>query len=166
MNRKDLAVAFAAAALVVPARLAAQTSPAEQVTLVQWGERVGKELNQRIRYPTMIGGIPFATGVVRVKFNCSENGRPNNVAVIKGSGSRALDKAAVEAVQHVATLHPLPDGMGHDQPYQAVILFETDQNAYDRALARIRADAVKSNAWFKGPGVAASQVGPIMIAGR
>ena len=175
MNGKGFAVAFAAATIIVPSGIAAQTTvigtaaqttPAERVTLVQWGERVNKELNKQIHYPTLIGGQPFATGMVRVKFNCSESGRPDKVTLLKSSGSRALDRAAVAAMQHVATLHPLPDGMGHDQQYQAVILFETDQAAYDSGLKAMQAEAVKTNAWFKGSSMAATQVGPILMAGR
>ena len=165
MHHFRFAAALAAAAIVAPTAAPSQTAHTDRVTLQQWGQRIGDELNRRVDYPTLIGGAPFATGVVRVKINCSESGRPDKVALLKTSGSPALDRAALAAVLRIATLHPLPDGMRHDQQYQAVVLFASEEDDYRSQLRRIRAEVVKTNSWFKGANITADAGGPIMIGG-
>lgn len=167
MKRRVFAAAFAAACVLTPGGALSQTTTvAERVTLQQWGQRVGDELNRRMRYPRPMSGQSAATGVVKVKFNCSDSGRPDKVALLRSSGSRVLDQAALSAVQRIATLHPLPDGMRHDQQYQAVLLFESDQDRYDAMLKTIRSDATKTNGWFKDKVIAGTTVGPIAVAAR
>lgn len=167
MTSHIAAAAFAAACVLLPGQACAQaTTPAEKVSLQQWSQRVEKALDQQIRYPTLMGGQPFATGLVRVKFNCSENGSPDKVSLAKSSGSGALDRAAIRAVKRIVTLHPLPDGMKHDQQYQAVLLFENDPVRHERAMKTVRDDAVKSNGWFKSRQVAGVGVGLVEVAAR
>lgn len=167
MKKRAFAAASAAACIIMSSGASSQTTAAaERVTLQQWGQRVGDELNRRMRYPQPLMGRRAETGMVKVKFNCSDSGRPDKVTLLKSSGSRVLDRAALSAVQRVATLHPLPDGLGHDQQYQATLLFESSQDRYDAMLKTIRSDATKTNSWFKDKLVAGTAVGPIAIAAR
>ena len=144
---RSLSAAALALTLAAPV-LAQQASP---VTLAAWSARVEKALDRTLYYPAAMGGRLPGSGTVRVKFNCSDSGRPDKVSLYKSSGDRDLDRAAVAAVSRIASLHPLPDGMSHGQKYVATILFATSQDEYDQQLRVLRADAVKSNAWFKGP---------------
>ncbi len=151
MFRSHAAAALAAVLLAAP--VVAQdvvVGPNAPVTLVAWAKRVGKDLDRNMRFPTSIGFQARPTGIVRVKFACSESGRTDQVALYKSSGDRALDLAALESVRRVTSLHPLPDGMGHGQRYVATLLYATNYDDYDQQLRKIRAEALKNNSWFKG----------------
>jgi len=120
---------------------------APEVSLTQWSGRVVRALERNLTYPIPIRGAPNQ-GVVSVKFLCSETGTPSEVAIVKSSGSRDLDAAAVRAITRIATLHPLPDGIAHDQPFQANIIYATSQKKLDRQIAALLAEAQNRNAWF------------------
>ena len=156
MHRLPAAAALAAALLAVPViARTAESAPGAPLTLVVWSQRIGQELDRRMYFPSIPLGREKPSGVVRVKFACSESGRPDQVSVYQSSGNRWLDKAALDAVRKVATLHPLPDGMSHQQRYVATLLFAQSPEDYDRQIGVLRAAAVNNNAWFKGaPAVA------------
>lgn len=118
-----------------------------EVSLNLWSGRVVRALDRNLDYPIPIRGEPDE-GIAYVKFLCSEDGRPANVAIVKSSGSRDLDASAVRAVRRIATLHPLPDGITHDQPFQANIVYATSQKKLDRQLATLLAEAKNRNAAF------------------
>lgn len=118
-----------------------------EVSLNAWSGRVVRALDRNLYYPIPIRGVPDE-GVASVKFLCSEDGTPAKVAIVKSSGSRVLDAAAVRAVRRIVTLHPLPDGITHDQPFQANILYATSQEKLDRQVAALLAEAKNRNAWF------------------
>ncbi|MCC2977620.1 energy transducer TonB [Sphingomonas sp. PL-96] len=121
---------------------------AEPVTLSTWSQRTTKLLERHMVYPHyMLGALP-REGVVRVSFLCSETGKPKSVAIADSSGFSELDAAALRAVRMIPTLHPLPQGLKHDQRYQAVLLFATSQASHDRQLVGIPEDAARRNAWF------------------
>jgi len=92
-----------------------------------WSSRIGTALTNRVHYPKPLGGADYAQGIVKVKFNCSDTGAAQNVAVIKSSGSNALDRAVVNAVRKFPTLHPLPAGASSKTPFQAWIIFAADE---------------------------------------
>ena len=146
MSRLPIVAALTAAALAAP--VLAQDAP---ITLAAWSTRVESALDHNLYYPTAMGGRIPGSGVVRVKFNCSESGRPDKVSLFTSSGDPDLDSAALRSVRRIASLHPLPDGMGHGQQYVATILYARSYEDYDGQIARMRAAAVKNNAWFKGP---------------
>ena len=121
---------------------------APEVSLNAWSGRVVRALDRNIDYPIPIRGEPNE-GVASVKFLCSEDGTPSQVAIVKSSGSRDLDASAVRAVRRIATLHPLPDGITHDQPFQANIIYATSQKKLDRQMAALLAEAKNRNAWLE-----------------
>lgn len=140
-----LAAAIGAAA--APAHHSGAAS--ERVTLAQWTQRVEQALDQQIAYPRFVAAQDLS-GTVRVKFNCSESGRPAKVGVDKSSGSGVLDRAAVQAVQRIVSLHPPPTGMRPDQKYVAVVMFGTsDDQDWRRAQLKMRTAAREQSSWFK-----------------
>ena len=152
MPRITVAAAVAAGLLAAP--VVAHTlapMPETSVTLVAWAQRVGRALDGQMRPPRAPLGLERPSGIVKIKFNCTESGKPGDVSVYKSSGNRWVDQAALRAVQRVATLHPLPDGMSHKQRYVATMLFANGYEDQDRMMADLRAEQAKSNAWFKGP---------------
>ena len=146
------AVAMAGFAAAPAIAQTGHATPHQAVTLEQWTKRMQQELDKTIVYPQAMMGSPLGRGIVRVKFNCSEDGHPDKVSLAKSSGHREFDRAAIKAVQKIVSLHPLPDGMGGDQVYQAVVMFDTvaDSNHW-RRMDEINAEAAKRNAWFKQP---------------
>lgn len=153
-----LAVAALAAASL-PTPIAAQAAAdrhhqaVQRVALADWVQRVETELAQQLDFRSMNGREP-ETGVVRVKFNCSEDGRADKVSVIRSSGSRMLDVAAAKAVKRIAVMHPLATGINTDQIYYADILFASgNDDHYQRRMASLRDGATRNNGWFKAPEV-------------
>jgi TonB family protein len=88
------------------------------------------------------------TGIVAVKFGCSESGAPSSVQLYKTSGNRRLDRAAMRAVSKIATLHPLPARLRHEQQYIVRVLFANSGSGAEREIRKMQAEAVKSNAWY------------------
>ena len=113
-----------------------------------WSTRVGAQIGEEMRYPRLIGAMQNPDGLVEVKFECSEDGSPRNVTLLRTSGSRRLDAAGVAAVERVRSLHPLPRGIDHSQAYKAQLLFVTDGGIgrWDRKVEALRAKADRSNA--------------------
>ena len=141
-------VASALLALMPAGAMAAEKQivvTAPEVSLNQWSGRVVRALDRNLYYPIPIRGEPNE-GVASVKFLCSEDGRPSQVVIVKSSGSRDLDASAVRAVRNIVTLHPLPDGITHDQPFQANIIYATSQKKLDRQMAALLAEAKDQNA--------------------
>ena len=112
------------------------TVQAGQETVSQWSERVGQSLDTALVYPKPLSGANYNQGLAKVSFHCTDDGRPGDVALIASSGSRDLDRAAMQAVQRIPTLHPLPDGITRDRAMQAWIAFAPDQDSL-RQMTRV-----------------------------
>ncbi|WP_340315956.1 energy transducer TonB family protein [Rhizorhabdus argentea] len=149
--KRFMSMAIAGACLFAPTPQAIAQSNGtaeEHVTLAQWSSRVTRALEHGLSYPPGLFGRASNEGVVTVKFNCSDNGSPAAVALEKSSGSRDLDAAALRAVSHIATLHPLPDGIIHGQKFLALVLFATSEDSKDFFMKRISKEMALRNAWF------------------
>lgn len=101
-------------------------------SLQQWNARVSQSLDANLTYPKAIGRSDYPEGAVRVAFHCSENGSPDGVSIVQSSHSSMLDQTALNAVKQISTLHPLPDGIGHDRPMEAWVFFASDPGAIDK----------------------------------
>ncbi|WP_162792222.1 energy transducer TonB [Novosphingobium sp. P6W] len=121
-------------------------------SLDAWSSKVFKDLDQGLRYPSSLAGMPVHTGVVAVKFNCSETGAPAGIEIQKSSGHRDLDYATMRAVKRISTLHPLPTGLSNNQKYIVRVLFADSIEDLQRKSAQMRAEAARSNAWFTRSG--------------
>lgn len=117
-------------------------------TFLIWSTRVFGGIQDHLSYPQRAGPVLPNQGIVSVKFNCSESGAPADVALYQSSGHGDLDAAALRAVRHVASLHPLPLGVGHDQKYVVRILFSTSENYAREQMVKMRKDAERQNAWL------------------
>jgi len=166
--KRFLSMVIAGACLFAPtSRATAQSTGTaeEHVTLAQWSSRVTRALEHGLSYPPGLLGKASNEGVVTVKFNCSDSGSPAAVALEKSSGSRDLDTAALRAVSHIATLHPLPDGVVHGQKFQALVLFATSEDSKDAIMKKISKEVALRNAWF-GKDARFASVGIVPIHSR
>lgn len=141
--------------LVVPLTASAQVNgtsditvaaPRDKAALARWTTWVGKAITDNLEYPRVLGPSNAPSGIVDVAFNCSDSGQPSKVKVTHSSGSSRLDDAALRAIQRVKTLHPLPEGIGHDQVYKARLAFLVG-DGFDarRRLARMTREADSAN---------------------
>jgi len=153
-----IAVALSAPQLVAqnsaptsPAKeaMVSHTTPGKLVTMAEWNERMHGLLAKELHYPMPIMGLRAGSGTVSVKFNCSESGRPDKVSLLRTSGDALLDRAALNAVRRMASLHPLPTGFQPTQKFVALVVFTNDPN--DPALNHLTAEQSKRNAWYHDP---------------
>lgn len=138
---------------------------AEPVSFPAWTSRTTRLLEQQMSYPHYLTGVTPREGVVRISFRCSEAGKPTAVAVQDSSGFHEIDAAALRAVSRIATLHPLPEGLSPQQRYQAVLLFASSPESYDRQIDAIRKDVARRNAWFGSKGTPIAMGVGLMPAG-
>ncbi|WP_159871577.1 energy transducer TonB [Novosphingobium sp. 9U] len=140
--------AYAAHAEAPLSGAAMQTSP----SLANWSARVITDLNKGLRVRDDLGSLGPSQGIVAVKFNCSESGAPADVKLLKSSGNREYDFATIRAVRRIASLHPLPLGLRHDQKYVVRMLFANSESGARQKIAEMRREADHSNAWYAKTG--------------
>jgi TonB family protein len=166
-RRFSLAISGMALLLSLPV----QADPAEtednaivvvSPSLEAWSAQLFKDLDGKLQYPPSLAGMPLHTGVVAVKFNCSDSGAPAGIELQKSSGHRDLDFATMRAVKRISTLHPLPRGLTDDQKYIVRVLFSDSPEDMRAQSEKMRDEAARSNVWFtKGGNVAALEIVPI-----
>lgn len=153
MLRRWKSAAFAACASLTFLPSAAVADPpsteaSSAPTLSAWSQRVFKDLDRELRVPIDDRTQVMPSGITAVKFGCSESGAPSSVKLYKSSGDGRLDRATVRAVTKIATLHPLPARLGHDQQYIIRVLFANSPSAAERQMKTMQEEAAKSNAWY------------------
>lgn len=136
------------AALLAQGQTIVVNSPRDAVA--QWASAVSRDLDSSLRYPRFLGNQQPATGIVSVRFNCSEDGRARNLIVTRHSGSRALDRAATQAISQIKSLHPIPDKLASNQSVQANIFFAEDESQLQQQTAQLRRERAASFAAGKG----------------
>ena len=148
MNPCSIGTAISAALVLGSSFTPVHAQEKSAPTLAAWSSRVFEDLSRVTKYPGGIGNLPAPEGVVGIKFNCSESGAPENVTLVEKSGHRDLDNATLRAVRRIASLHPLPAGMKHQQAIIVRVLYANSEQDTRRKLAKLQADAARSNAWF------------------
>lgn len=148
MNTHLISGMVGAAVLLTSVGTAVRAQEVSPPTLAAWSTRVFDKMARETKYPQPIGPMPASTGIVAVKFNCSEGGAPENVTLYKSSGHHDLDVATLKAVRRIASLHPLPAGMTHNQGIIVRVLYATSEDVARRQMAQMRTDAARANAWF------------------
>ena len=135
-------------ALLAQGQTIVVTSPRDAVT--QWAAAVSRDLDSALKYPRFMGRQRPATGIVSVRFNCSDDGRADNVVVTRHSGSRVLDRAAIQAISQIRSLHPIPGELATNQLVQANIYFAEDESDLQQQKAQLRRERAASWAARKG----------------
>ena len=167
MSRQHNWAAFAAGASLVMLPSTVNAGPPSAVvsapTLAAWSQRVFKDLDRQLRVPIDNRSQVMPTGIAAVKFGCSDNGAPSAVKLYKSSGDRRLDRATMRAVRKIATLHPLPSRLGHDQQYIVRVLFADSGRSAEREIKKMQEEAAKSNGWYNqnSTSTAAIELAPI-----
>ena len=132
-----IALAAIAAAIGVPTSSAANQDHTIVVgnapTVAQWSNTIGSKLERNLsRMPAT------PEGMVSVRFRCSEEGRPTAIKMWQTSDSARLDDVARRTVANLKSMHPLPQGIGEDQVYEATIIVAATQYDLDRQIKQLQ----------------------------
>lgn len=139
-----LLAALAASSVVIPA--SSRSDPINPIViegparagLVYWKQSVVRELDRNLAYPRSYPGWDMPEGTVAVQFICGEDGKPASVELSRSSGNRALDRAALRAVERISTLHPLPAEISDGAALRANVIFATDHVSLARQEKGLR----------------------------
>ncbi|HEX4846729.1 MAG TPA: TonB family protein [Novosphingobium sp.] len=135
--------AFAACLLVPQSSLADQVDPDVLVrapTQTQaWMDELSSQLTHGLRYPASPTG-QYASGIVAIGFIPGNGNSPAELAVLRSSGSKALDRAALRAVGRLEGLSPLPQGVLEVSVIRANIIFAESKGQLDRYATQLRHD--------------------------
>lgn len=74
----------------------------------QWGASIHNKIERSKRYPTAAAG---QTGRVRLRITVARNGRLRNVVILRSSGIKILDRAALNAVRRAGRFARAPKGV-------------------------------------------------------
>ena len=127
-------VAFLAAPAISQTNTADQmviTAPSRP-TVVQWTQKIERQLDRHLAYPRTFRALDALEGTVAVRFSCGADGKPASIVLFQGSGDRLIDRAAMRAIAHIETLHPMPARLARDSTFQANIIFAADEESLVR----------------------------------
>lgn len=147
-------LAAVAASLLLPAGVQAdQTIIVESQRNAQraWVAQISQDLRSQLRFPRSAGVAEYSTGAVSVRFECGPDGKPVGLNVVRKSGARMLDRAAMKAVNRLGSLHPMPDGIAGNQAFRADIVF-ADSAAEATRLAKSLREENERRAFARKPG--------------
>ncbi|MDC0886459.1 TonB family protein [Altererythrobacter sp.] len=93
------------------------------------------------------------SGLVQIRFQLDEDGRPSKMETYRSSGSVSTDRAAAWAVRRLNNLDDGPVRIASGQTFQANIIFaesEAQKDRFEEKLAYIERRRLASNAAEKG----------------
>jgi protein TonB len=172
LTKALLGASLAAIPMVATARHPGATAAAPitvnagDLSFQQWNGRVAQSLDEHLSYPVPIGRVDLLEGAVRVSFHCSDSGMPAGASIVQSSRSSVLDRAALYAVQHISTLHPLPEGIGHDRSMEAWVFFGSDETAIRRMKKGFEQQATKMALRRQSSSDQTASLPPLIIASR
>jgi TonB family protein len=136
------------------------TGSPREVALADWSQRVRLDLESKMAPPRSLTGA-FDEGLVKVRFVCSRDGKPERVAILQSSGSNSLDHAALRTVRRLSSLHPMVEGMRPNQQIVAQMLYinsYTPRRTVARRIKEAEDQAQSSNKWFTREQIASGEV--------
>lgn len=131
-----LAISAAVTASVLAVPLASQDIVVVPQSHANFVAQVSKDLDRQL------ARIHFdpredATGIAKVRFQASPDGRATQVEIYQRSGSGQLDSAARRAVRGLTNLTPLPYGSEDGQVIQANIVVAGSRQEMQRLTSRL-----------------------------
>ena len=107
-------------------------------TVAVWSQKITTQLTRHLASPRGYGPSDYAEGTVSVRFSCGEDGKPASIALFRSSGDRVIDFAAMRAIRHLTTLHPMPSAIRQDVKVQANIIFAANEDSLARQQVVLR----------------------------
>lgn len=106
-----------------------------------WLTHVSRQLDARLTYPQMLTtNSSQPAGAVSVRFVADQQGRPAALEVVRGSGTKALDRAAMRAVSKLNSLHPMPAAFNGNHLFRADIVFASSPSESAALARKLRQD--------------------------
>lgn len=138
--KKLLFVAFATSLACSPAGIQAQqddivVSSARSVH--DFVEDVSRDLDRQLYQLDVASPRDRQTGLAQVLFECGPDGKPTNIRLYKKSGFWT-DLKARQAVSKIRSLHPLPQGVTHDQLYLANIIIADSAREFKKLSEELK----------------------------
>lgn len=103
----------------------------------QFVEEVSRDLDRQLKRH----GAPYPhfaeTGLTQVFFECGADGKPTNIRVGRKSGLFA-GSTARRAVAKLRSLHPLPQGVSHDQTFLANVIIASDRDQLEELTEELQ----------------------------
>jgi hypothetical protein len=94
------------------------------------------------------------TGVTYVRFNCDENGKPQNIKTVKnGRYNPTLEHVGRQTIRRIRTLHPMFVGAEKGQEVEAAIVVADNQRQLDHLLVEVNERAREQNAKWAARGL-------------
>ncbi len=143
---KNAHVAIVAAFALTGISAAGQDKPGYPITVkadsssrAVWAAQLGSSLDDILRKaaPPVVFGRGERSGIVRVRFECGANGRPEHVRLLQANGDIALDHHALRAVSKL-DLHPLPGLVGRNEVVQANIIYASGERQFAQLSRKLR----------------------------
>lgn len=129
--------------------------PSEQ----SWAARLSRKLDERMTYPVSLNPYDQPSGFVRVLFSMNRDGTIRDMSLLRRSGSRAIDRAAMKAVSLLSGISVLPFSVDQGREIEADLFFADDEQQLRHMVAENRRwHAVASQA------VASTNQAPIVLA--
>lgn len=106
-----------------------------------WLTQVSRQLNAKLDYPQMLTtNSSQPAGAVSVRFMADQTGRPVALEVVRESGTRALDRAALRAIAKLNSLRPLPAAFNGNHQFRADIIFASSPSETAGLARKLRQD--------------------------
>lgn len=103
-----------------------------------WISSINKDLDRGLfRHRSFDRFASEGSGIVRIRFTCSEEGKPDNISFYSSSGDSRLDRRAWRAVSRIKSLHPMPSGVSDKSIFQANIILAKNQREFYRLYSEL-----------------------------
>ncbi len=103
-----------------------------------WQGAIGRNLDRNLARINFEDPRRPTDGIVQVRFECDEDGKPANVTVFRKSGNPRMDRGVVQAVSRLDSLHPLPEGISHGQLFQANVIVAGSEERFERLSRKLK----------------------------
>ena len=97
-----------------------------RTALQQWVAKTNHRRDRQLEVVTRLRRLGAPRGIVQIRFDQGENGRPANVEIYRSSGVPSIDRTAAWAVRRMSHLDEVPVAGAAKARFQANIIFAND----------------------------------------
>ncbi|WP_160730899.1 energy transducer TonB family protein [Pontixanthobacter luteolus] len=109
-----------------------------RTALQQWVAKTNHRLDRQLEVTTRLQKLGAPRGIVQIRFDQGENGRPANVEIYRSSGVPLIDRTAAWAVRRMSGLDEVPVAGAAKAKFQANIIFATGPEEKAKYFAQLR----------------------------
>ncbi len=135
-----LAMPFAAPVSANPAATATNSQEIvvkSRAAMEEWQAETTKDLNRALARVPLARKVLPNNAVVQVAFTLGEDGKPDNIEVLRGTGNWAARKTAELAVRHLDNIASVPVANPQDANFIANVIFASTPRKRDELAAAL-----------------------------